>query len=326
MAPSHIRVAQPEATSLRDKSRLGDLSIEILQHIFTFVDPISLGRLIRVNRSFRSLIDPAVSLPQASGQVKHLTIRSQDLIWTISRKTFIQGFPKPMNAMNEIEMWRLALGRRCQYCNRKARQGEPSLPRLSPWNAGPGMENVRTIWPFRVRCCGKCLEPRLIKETDLLISGSSALLPGLPFAIFTPSLDYVPSLTLRQMSPPSGLQLTKFYFKPQLEELQRRRDSTRAFGIAALEEWYKGLEDSGQQHNASATRFDQWELQGPLWKTFPHEPKNTSDNAFFSPGINTNQVERVLPPQFTQQDDLPILSLDDNSPGSLNMGSVRYGK
>lgn len=163
VTPGHIRVDHLKAVSQHLSTRLGDLPPEILQHIFCFVDPISLGRLIRVNHSFRALIDPAVTLPQVSGQVGHLTLRNQDLVWAISRKMFFQGCPRPMDGMSELEMWRLALGQRCQYCGLEPRQGGLSLPTLSPWNAGPGTENVRTIWPFRVRSCAKCLEPRLIK-------------------------------------------------------------------------------------------------------------------------------------------------------------------
>lgn len=142
---------------------LQDLPSEILQHVCTFVDPISLGRLLSVNRSFRSLIDPACPLPQRSStQSKLLPLRRQDLIWTISRKTFFLGFPKPMERMTELDMWRLVWGSSCQYCGKKSTEPQ-SFSLSEPWNSGPGVENVRPIWPFRVRSCGSCLRPRLIK-------------------------------------------------------------------------------------------------------------------------------------------------------------------
>lgn len=143
---------------------LTDLSPEILQHVFTFLDPITLARLICVNRSIRSLLDPACSLPQrsASGQIKHLSIRTQDSIWAISRRAYLHGFPKPMDTMTELEMWRLALSHSCQFCGKKtaARLASSSS---DPWTSGPGVDNVRPVWPFRVRSCGRCLRPRLIK-------------------------------------------------------------------------------------------------------------------------------------------------------------------
>jgi hypothetical protein len=150
--------------SVRSLLTLADLPPEILQHVFTFADPITLGRLICVNRTFRSLLDPACRLPpkSASSKIKHLSIRKQDFIWTSSRRTFLQGFPKPMDAMTELEMWRLVRGHSCQYCGKKATQ-RLSYSTSDPWNAGPGLDNVRSIWPFRVRSCGRCLQPRLIK-------------------------------------------------------------------------------------------------------------------------------------------------------------------
>ncbi|KIX01805.1 uncharacterized protein Z518_09532 [Rhinocladiella mackenziei CBS 650.93] len=295
MVPGGTRPGQYEDIVLRDPLTLVDLPHEILQHIFTFVDPVSLGRLIRVNRSFRSLLDPTTSLPQASGQVKHLTIRSQDLIWATSRKTFLQGFPKPMDDMTELEMWRLVRGRFCQYCGKKTRKGDQSLI-SSPWTAGPGPETIRTIWPFRVKSCGSCLEPRLIKETELLFSSVSVLKPGLPFAIFTSDLNYIPFVVLQQAEPPPRLTLVKYYFKPQLEELQSRLNGAQALGIPAAEEWYKGLESTGQQQNADAARFDQWELQGGLSRisvTSQGHPTNiiSSPEVGFGRGYRAHPVE-----------------------------------
>ena len=147
---------------------LTDLPPEILQHVFSFVDPITLARLICVNRSFRSLLDPAYPLPQRSapGQNKRLRIRTQDSIWTSSRRTHLHGFPKPMDAMTELEMWRLALGHACQFCGKSMAARLAFLP-SSPWSSGQGLDNVRTIWPFRVRSCGRCLQPRLIKVSFL---------------------------------------------------------------------------------------------------------------------------------------------------------------
>ncbi|KIW65536.1 hypothetical protein PV04_07790 [Phialophora macrospora] len=247
--------------SVRSLLTLADLPPEILQHVFTFADPITLGRLICVNRTFRSLLDPACRLPpnSASSMIKHLPIRKQDFIWTISRRTFLQGFPKPMDAMTELEMWRLVRGHSCQFCGKKVTQ-LLSYSTSDPWNAGPGLDNVRPIWPFRVRSCGRCLQPRLVKDTELVFSSSSALRSGLPFAILTPEMNYIPSSVLLHRAPPPHIELIKYYFRPQVEELERRFHSVEALGTATLGEWKKGLETSGQERNADATRFEQWEL------------------------------------------------------------------
>lgn len=158
----------PRKIVLRRRLTLVDLPPEIQQHIFTFVDPVSLGRLIRVNRRFRALLDPAVSLPPASDHKMQLAMQTQDLIWAISRRTFLQGFPKPMDKMTELEMWRLVRGRSCQFCGESSQKAEP-FPASDPWSAGPGPEGVRTIWPFRIRSCASCLQPRLVKVNHPLI-------------------------------------------------------------------------------------------------------------------------------------------------------------
>lgn len=166
LTPDVLRSMRSEDVVLCDHLRLGDLPHEILQHIFSFVDPVSLGRLLCVNRSFHSLLDPAMSLPEGSesGKVKHLTLRSQDLIWATSRRRHLQGFPKPMDKMSELEMWRLVRGRFCQFCGKKRKSRQSLTP--DPWNAGPGLDDVRTIWPFRVTSCGSCLQPRLVKVSE----------------------------------------------------------------------------------------------------------------------------------------------------------------
>ena len=89
-------------------------------------------------------------------------------------------------------------------------------------------------------------------------------MPGLPFAFFTPSLNFVASFTLRSTTPPPNLQLTKYYFRPQIDELQRKLDHAKALSLAAAEEWYKGLEMSGKQMLADAARWEQWETSGGL--------------------------------------------------------------
>ncbi|OCT49171.1 hypothetical protein CLCR_04829 [Cladophialophora carrionii] len=249
--------------SMRSLLTLMDLPPEILQYVFTFADPITLGRLICVNRTFRSLLDPTCPLPpkSASSKIKHLSIQKQDSIWTNSRKTFLHGFPKPMDAMTELDMWRLVRGHSCQYCGKRATQ-QLSYSTSNPWNAGPGLDNVRSIWPFRVRSCGRCLQPRLVKDTELAFSSSSALRSGLPFAIMTQDMNYIPSSAIQQKTPPPHLELIKYYFRPQLEELEKRFHRVEALGAATLGEWKKGLEAAGRERNADATRFEQWELHG----------------------------------------------------------------
>jgi hypothetical protein len=142
-------------------SNVTDLLPEILQHIFSYVLPTSLGGLLSVCKLFNSLLNPIAELPAPSIGLTSLTLRKQNDVWTRSRNLHLQGYPRPMDNMTELEMWRLLRVRRCQFCFRKARKG-PAFMNATPWNGGPGPEDVRTIWPFRVRSCSSCLQPRLV--------------------------------------------------------------------------------------------------------------------------------------------------------------------
>ena len=151
-------------------SSAASLPPEILQHIFSFVDPISLGRLLFVNRLFNVLLDPTKTLPPPSASARALGLKPQNDLWISARRTFASTFPRPMEDMSEIEMWRLIRGISCQFCGKKPKNRSPLLAMAaSPWSSGPGPEGVRTIWPFKCQSCGPCLESRIVK-VDLIRS------------------------------------------------------------------------------------------------------------------------------------------------------------
>ncbi|RMZ78021.1 hypothetical protein DV737_g4081, partial [Chaetothyriales sp. CBS 132003] len=127
-----------------------------------------------------------------------------------------------MQDMTEPEMWRLIRGRTCQFC-------------------------------------GKNPKARAPPDSELFLSNSSVLIPGLPFAGFTPSLNYVTSATLRHSQLPPNLSLAKYYFRPQIQALESTVAEVRALGEGALAEWYRGLEKNGQSQMADAARFEHWE-------------------------------------------------------------------
>ena len=138
---------------------------EILQHIFSFVDPVSLGRLLVINRLFNALLDPSRSLPAESATARIVHMRPQDDLWAFSRRRkFMSTYPRPMENMSELELWKLIRGTTCQFCGKTPKQRLTLVAMAtSPWNAGPGPEGVRAIWPFRCRSCGPCLEERIVK-------------------------------------------------------------------------------------------------------------------------------------------------------------------
>lgn len=155
-----------------------------------------------------------------------------------------------------------------------------------------------------------------------MFSTSSALMPGLPFAFFTPSLNFVTSLTLRSLTPPPTLQLTKYYFRPQIDELRQKLEEAKALSLAAAEEWYKGLEMSGKELLADAARWEQWETSGGLLSlatqyskssllttaqpTGPysssassHIALGTSPNGYSISNSNSGWVGQTMPPIIT---------------------------
>lgn len=113
-----------------------------------------------------------------------------------------------------------------------------------------------------------------------MLSGSSMILPGLPFAVLTPSFNYVTSVALHQQDPPPELRLTKYYYAPDIEALENQLVEVQMLGKAATQEWYKGLHSSGKEKRDDAERLEQWEtsfaarllikpnpvLRGPLVK------------------------------------------------------------
>ena len=136
---------------------------EIWQHIFTFLPPESLGRLLSVNRRFNSLLDvrTVLTAPQIH-RLGHLRLRSQISIWLCVRRSFYPGMPRSLFSMPDPDLWKLLRGRKCQFCGRPDAPGLPGST-TTPWNSGPGPERVRLVWAFAIRSCSSCLRSRLVK-------------------------------------------------------------------------------------------------------------------------------------------------------------------
>ena len=134
------------------------LPVEIWQHIFSFVPPVFLGRLLRVNRAFNAYLTSATSDPANREMGNRHAVRpvSADDVWASSRKRFAPGLPRPTLGLSELERMRLLRGRQCQICG-EAKTQNFATSSESPLESGPGDKGVRVIWPFGVRSCGPCL-------------------------------------------------------------------------------------------------------------------------------------------------------------------------
>jgi hypothetical protein len=128
---------------------------------------------------------------------------------------------------------------------------------------------------------------------DLLLNSTfpSFLLPGLPSAFVSQTGNYVTSVTLRNGTPPSDVKLTKHFYKPQVEEIQRRFHEARELGNASAEEWVKGLESEGRDRCNDAARWEQWEAKGGLKKvnSRPNQkPISSAPKHVSGPGLAQN--------------------------------------
>jgi hypothetical protein len=152
---------------------------ELWQYIFTCLPPYSLGRLMCVNNTFHSLLSPNGTIPAPRPATPGRTsLMDQEHLWSLSRRAFFPGMPRPLFSQSELGIWKLIQGNGCQFCGKTNRSTIPPVS-TSPWAAGPGNDYVRVIWPFAVRSCGDCLRARLQKVC---------------LSTFPPSL--IPSLTL----------------------------------------------------------------------------------------------------------------------------------
>ncbi|KAL8760868.1 MAG: hypothetical protein Q9184_002956 [Pyrenodesmia sp. 2 TL-2023] len=277
--------SRPADTQLRADS----LPPEIWHHVFRFVPPVFLGRLLRVNRAFHSYL---TSSPEGSKLAEGSDRRGvqpldPETIWAASRKRFAAGLPKPLRGLKELDMWRLLRGQACQLCGIK-RELKATSGANSPWEAGPGDQNVRVIWPFGVRSCGPCLEKSsekvsttsirnacgenalltMLQEVDLLLSSAcpSFLLPALPFAFVSSSLNYIPNTLLRESTAPPSSHIVKRFYKPDVRQIKRQLDDVQDLGAASADEWSKGLPAEGKDRINDAIRWEQWEAKGGLKK------------------------------------------------------------
>lgn len=149
-------IAQDSQTQ---KGRAPIMPPEIWQHVFSYVPPVFLGRMLRVDRAFHALLTPNTSLDVNSklNTMGALKVLSADSIWVASRKRFCPGLPRPLRRLNELEMWRLLRGNDCQICGER-KSLLTTFDSTNPWQGGPGFDGVCVIWPFGVRCCGTCME------------------------------------------------------------------------------------------------------------------------------------------------------------------------
>ncbi|KAK8089529.1 hypothetical protein PG997_004490 [Apiospora hydei] len=242
------------------------LPAEIWQHIFTFVSPRELGNLLLTNRTFHSYLDPSLTVnghttcPSVTSK-GHLPKLKPDVIWQTSRRRCWPRMPAPLRNHTELQMWRLACCRKCQFCGKR----EPPSPVTAnhKTRSGPGEHGISIIWPFAVSSCGPCLLDKSLKEIDLLLSSTpSLIIPALPSVLLTEEKNILSPGALQNVQGHSDVKLTKLFYTKHVEELKEEFATVKAMGLATAEEWLKGLDDRGKELRGDSSRWEKWESAG----------------------------------------------------------------
>ncbi|KAF1996816.1 hypothetical protein P154DRAFT_579453 [Amniculicola lignicola CBS 123094] len=238
------------------------------QHVFSFCSITDLGRLLRVNRPFHSYLTAVSHVPAEKPQSGFLRLLKSESVWAAARHAHPTKPPKPLPGSSELQMWRLALSKRCKFCHKQ----NSFSPGEKIWQKGPGATGVRAVWPFGVRACGDCLLLKCQTDASLLFSTASALRPALPFAFITTDQNYIPAYTLQAATTPAGVEIVKYYFKDHVQDIMRELEHAQSLGPAAAEEWFKGLEFRGKDRMKASENWERWEVKYQWWSDH-QEPK-----------------------------------------------------
>ncbi|UKZ77972.1 hypothetical protein TrVFT333_005706 [Trichoderma virens FT-333] len=273
----------PAEPPRRDRSR--QLPAELWHRVFSFLPPNTLGRLLRVNQLFHKYLDPAspfiISTVTHVPTTRILPTLSPDAIWRASRSLHWPTMPAPLKGKFELDMWRFACTRSCQLCG--LLDTNYTTPEDSLRRCGPGNTTVSPIFSFFVNSCGNCLTETSVQEVDLLLSTSSPsfISPGLPMVFLTPDANVISPQAMRSTPVPPTVRLTKVYWPAQVDRLQEELEEVKRFGIAATEEWIKGLDVRGTEAVRDTSRWDKWFQMGGVrqMRIYSSQPRPTANKA-----------------------------------------------
>lgn len=149
------KLESPSPTACTVMSCAG-LPAAVWQHVFLSCSLYDLGRLLQVNRAFRSYLTDVRNFSLHDPHSGSLRLLKSDSLWASARNALPVKPPKPLQGFSELQMWQLAWSKRCQFCRKES----SSTPSDKVWQQGPGADGVRTIWTYGIKCCGTCLLAR----------------------------------------------------------------------------------------------------------------------------------------------------------------------
>ncbi|KAF9735927.1 hypothetical protein PMIN07_001808 [Paraphaeosphaeria minitans] len=263
------------------------LSPATWQHVFLRCSLFDLGRLLQVNRSFHSYLTAVQDVSVSDPGPGSLRLIKSDSIWAAARNALPVKSPKPLPGFSELHMWQLVWSRRCQFCQKL----DLGTAGDKFWQRGPGNDGVRTIWPFGIRACGECLVQRCQTDASLLFSSVSALRAALPYAVITNDRNYVPAHMLQAASVPAAVEVAKYYYKPQVEEISSELNEALALGPAAAEEWSRGLDARGYERMRLAENWSRWEDKYQSWLAH-NDTKSVASSTPAPPQTFLNELGR----------------------------------
>ena len=152
----------PQSAAGKKKSPAERWSAEFWQQVFLRLSPAMLSRCLRVCKSFNVYLTQTKEQPVAKKDQRKVRLWDSNSIWAEARKNFFPNMPRPVMRCNEMGMLQLIGGKTCQFCNRPPRP----VPATSPFNAGPGPDGLRVVWPFGIRTCGQCWEHNTLKVSS----------------------------------------------------------------------------------------------------------------------------------------------------------------
>ncbi|KAI9797149.1 MAG: hypothetical protein M1825_006253 [Sarcosagium campestre] len=241
---------------------------EVWHYVLALLSPLDLANASRVNRDFHTFLtrsSPDEISPAEGRPAGTLRPMSPEAIWNSSRRIFFPESPsKPLRNGSEKSMWDLILGTHCQKCGKKGYPQKTDQKYDYPWEPPIDADSVQIIWPYGTRLCGSCLFKESEKETEILISSRVpfVLLAALPSLLVTPSKNVITPALLQAANPPPNVQLTKLFFKADVDDVLQRFNEVKSLGPAATEEWIKGLEGQGKARTSDACRWERWYLAG----------------------------------------------------------------